>query len=76
MTPFVEPIGIQLAQARLLNPPDGTPYEHHVGSWAMTKIAQHFNQANRVITPEQGLNTELTLPGKVRVRVKKPDVMV
>lgn len=73
---FVEPIGIQLAQDRLLNPPQVIPYEHHVGSWAMTKIAQHFHQAKWVITPEQALSTSETIQGTSRPRVKKPDVMI
>lgn len=73
---YVEPIGIKLAQDRLLNPPQGTPYEHHVGSWAMTNIVQHFNQANWVITPEQALSTLNTEEGTSRQKVKKPDVVI
>lgn len=73
---FAEPLGIKLAGLRLLNPPKNIPYEHHVASWAMTKIAQHFNQAKWVITPEQAHSTRNTAGDTSRQRVKKPDVMV
>jgi hypothetical protein len=76
---FTEPLGLQAAYARILNPPDlqgraGVAYEHHVGSWATTKIAQHFSHGKWLITPEQALPVTNTQGGPDRV--KKPDIIV
>ncbi len=51
----LEPI-IELAQKRISHPKalEGkvTHYEHHVGSWACTMLARHFNTKDFLITPE------------------------
>ena len=74
---FTEPIGVQLARSRLMEPPLGTPYEHHVASWAVTRIAQHFHQPQWVITPEQALSTSETVKNDdSRLKVKKPDIII
>ena len=36
-----------------MNPPGGTFYEHHVGSWALTKLGQVFPASSWIITPEK-----------------------
>lgn len=75
---FTEPLGLQAAYDRILNPPflqgrSRVAYEHHVGSWATTKIAQHFNHGKWLITPEQALPvTNSQRPD----RVKKPDIVI
>lgn len=64
---FTEPLGLQAAYARILNPPflhgRQVAYEHHVGSWATTKIAQHFTHGKWLITPEQAFPVTNTLGG-------------
>ena len=49
----LEPI-IELAQKRISHPKalEGkvTHYEHHVGSWACTMLARHFNTKDFLIT--------------------------
>jgi len=57
---------LQFAETRILNPPEGTQYEHHVGSWACTMLGQVFNGPGWIITPEKTNPTS----------GKKPDLMV
>lgn len=71
---FTEPPGLQAAHARNLNPPylrgRQVAYEHHVGSWATTKIAQHFTLDKWLITPEQALPAANTLGGADLVKTR------
>ncbi|KAL8906522.1 MAG: hypothetical protein Q9171_006237 [Xanthocarpia ochracea] len=58
--------GLQKALRRIIEHPQESFYEHHVGSWANTMLAQVFTDDKWIITPEQ----------KHHGGTKKPDLVV
>lgn len=59
---YCSSISLQFAKNRIKNPPytinsigsyTPIPYEHHVGSWALTMLKTVFNEPEWIITPEK-----------------------
>lgn len=75
MTAYTPSLALQAALARILNPPSvfnqeneqvERKYEHHVATWACTKLKEVFSKEKWAITPEQ----------KDQYSGKKPDLVV
>lgn len=66
MTTYSPNLALKGALERIKNPPEN-PYEHHVGTWACTKLSEIFPPSNNwTITPEQTDSATY----------KKPDLVV